>query len=149
VLFGEWCYLQHSVHYTRLPGPFIAFDIYNKRTRRFASAAERNRRLRGLGIPVVRQLARRAFQSKEEVLALLERQSAYSDGFVEGTYLRIDAAETEAGATNTRRGKVVRPDFIQGCADGHWLGKEPVRNVMRADLWVDELEGLDEDEEAP
>lgn len=143
VLFGEWCYLQHSVAYTKLPGHFVAFDIFNKRTKSFCSVAERNRRLGGLGIPVVRQLARQAFTCKEQILALLERQSAYADGFVEGTYLRIDTAE-EAGTTNTLRGKVVRPDFIQGCSDGHWLGKEPVKNVVRPDLWTDEAAEGDE-----
>ena len=32
VLFGEWCLARHSVPYTRLPGYFIAFDIYSKRS---------------------------------------------------------------------------------------------------------------------
>jgi len=90
VLFGEWCVAKHSCAYTKLPGYFIAFDIYNKRTATFASARERNRRLAGLGIPVVRTLARRTFASAAELLELLEMTSAYSDGFVEGAYLRID-----------------------------------------------------------
>merc|ERR1712146_658936 len=47
VLFGEWVAVRHSVAYTKLPGPFIAFDIYNKATRTFASAAERDRRMAG------------------------------------------------------------------------------------------------------
>lgn len=131
MLYGEWCAARHSVAYSRLPGLFLAFDIYDKRTRAFASAAERGRRLAGLGIPVVRQLARRAFGSREELLALLEMQSAYADGFVEGAYLRIDGD----GATNAARGKIVRADFIQGCEDGHWMSKELVRNGVRPDLW--------------
>ena len=28
VLFGEWCYSKHSIHYTRLPDYFLAFDMY-------------------------------------------------------------------------------------------------------------------------
>lgn len=132
VLFGEWVAALHSVRYTTLPGHFLAFDIYNKRTRSFASVDERDRRLRGMGIPVVRTLARRSFASKDELLALLEEQSAYADGFVEGSYLRID---DEGG--NVRRGKIVRPDFIQGCGEGHWLSKEPVKNGVRPDLWLD------------
>ena len=132
VLFGEWVAALHSVRYTTLPGYFLAFDIYNKRTRSFASVDERDRRLRGMGIPVVRTLARRSFASKDELLALLEEQSAYADGFVEGSYLRID---DEGG--NVHRGKIVRPDFIQGCGEGHWLSKEPVKNGVRPDLWLD------------
>jgi len=134
VLFGEWLAVRHTVGYTRLPGLFVAFDIYDKRTRSFASAEERNRRLRGLGIPIVRPLARRRFGSQEELLALLEEQSAYADGFVEGAYLRIDD-EAADGTTNVARGKIVRPDFIQGCDDGHWLSRTAEWNGVRPDLW--------------
>ena len=143
VLFGEWCALRHSVPYSRLPGPFIAFDIYNKRTRTFASVAERNRRLRGLGIPIVRQIARRRFHSAKELLALLDEHSAYGEGLVEGAYLRIDALTDEGGTTNCVRGKIVRPDFIQGCGDGHWLSKEPIKNGIRPELWDEPAEEED------
>jgi len=151
VLYGEWCHAQHSCKYTTLPGHFIAFDIYNKRTASFASAAERNRRLRGLGIPVVRTLARRTFANIADLLTLLEMTSAYSDGFVEGTYLRIDsdqpggaegggaAAAAAAGGTgvNVLRGKIVRPDFIQGIED-HWQSSDLVKNGVRPDLWSED-----------
>ena len=153
VLFGEWCTAVHSCRYTRLPGPFVAFDIYNKRTRTFASAAERARRLAGLGIPVVRTIARRPFSSKEELLELLETQSAYSDRFVEGAYLRIDsdagvgaageepaataaAAAARSASNNVLRGKIVRPDFIQGIEE-HWQRQELVKQGMRPDLWME------------
>ena len=135
VLFGEWCHIVHSCVYTKLPGQFIAFDIYNKRTGTFASASERNRRLEGLGIPVVNTLARRAFSSKAELLELLESRSAYSDNFVEGAYLRIDDEEK---GVNTMRGKIVRPDFIQNINEGeHWIKGEMVKNQVRPDLWVE------------
>lgn len=137
VLFGEWCVAQHSRPYSRLPGYFIAFDIYSKRTGTFASATERARRLAGLDIPVVRTLARRAFHSAEDLLSLLEMKSVYSDGFVEGAYLRIDKGDGD-GDENARRGKIVRPDFIQGMNEGeHWQQGEFVKNVIRPDLWVD------------
>jgi len=134
VLFGEWLAVRHTVGYTTLPGLFIAFDIYNKSTRAFASVDERNRRLSGLDIPVVRQLARQAFNSQAELLALLEKTSSYATGFVEGAYLRIDNAAD--GATNSARGKIVRPDFIQGCDDGHWLNRTVEWNTVRPDLWI-------------
>jgi len=167
VLFGEWLVARHSVRYSRLPGHFVAFDIYNKRTGTFASAAERNRRLRGLGIPVVRTLARRAMNSKDDLLALLELRSGYGDGFVEGAYLRIDsdaqqeqavgeaAARLEVGAEdesapsrkvdpalprNALRGKLVRPDFIQGIED-HWMGRSIELNGLRPDLWQENDQG--------
>ena len=30
ILFGEWVYARHSVHYRRLPHYFFEFDIYDK-----------------------------------------------------------------------------------------------------------------------
>lgn len=134
VLYGEWMVAQHSVKYDRLPGYFVAFDLYNKRSRSFCSVAERNRRLEGLAIPIVRTIAKRAFTSKADLLTLLETRSAYTDGgFVEGAYLRIDEPD-EGVARNARRGKIVRPDFIQGITE-HWINAEVVKNVVRADLW--------------
>ena len=32
VLFREWLYAKHSIHYTRLPDYFLAFDLYDWRT---------------------------------------------------------------------------------------------------------------------
>ena len=29
ILFGEWMYARHSIHYTALPSYYIAFDIYD------------------------------------------------------------------------------------------------------------------------
>ena len=38
--------------------------------------------------------------------------------------------------TNALRGKIVRPDFIQGIEE-HWMGMEIVRNDVRPDLWCE------------
>ena len=67
VLFGEWLYAKHSIHYTRLPGYFMAFDIYDRVVGKFFSWRERNRRLEGSGIPIVRQIAEVALSGREEV----------------------------------------------------------------------------------
>lgn len=114
VLFGEWLWARHSVAYTKLPAYFIAFDIYNKRKGRFVSARERDRRLEGLDIPapcfqrlssslkpseVVPKLAERIFAGREELVAYLERPSAFGDGPLEGVYLRIAAPLEHFGGT--------------------------------------------------
>ena len=67
VLFGEWLYAKHSIHYTKLPGYFLAFDIYDKAESQFLSWRERNQRLEGSGIPVVRLIAEQAISGREEV----------------------------------------------------------------------------------
>ena len=67
VLFGEWLYAKHSIHYTRLPGYFMAFDIFDCKAGKFFSWRERNRRLEGSGIPVVRQIAERTLSGRDDV----------------------------------------------------------------------------------
>ena len=67
VLFGEWLYVKHSVHYTRLPGYFMAFDLYDKEAGKFYSWRERNHRLESSGIPIVRQIAETTLGGREEV----------------------------------------------------------------------------------
>ena len=42
ILFGEWCYAQHSIIYDRLPDWFLGFDIYDKRSGRFLSSGRRD-----------------------------------------------------------------------------------------------------------
>ena len=64
-------------------------------------------------------------RSRAQLLELLETPSAYYDGFVEGAYLRVDEGEH-----NCNRGKIVRPDFIQGITT-HWQSHAFVKNGLR------------------
>eukprot|EP00928_Gymnodinium_smaydae_P085518 TRINITY_DN68_c2_g1_i1.p1 TRINITY_DN68_c2_g1~~TRINITY_DN68_c2_g1_i1.p1 ORF type:complete len:773 (+),score=140.74 TRINITY_DN68_c2_g1_i1:74-2392(+) len=132
ILFGEWVWARHSVSYTRLPAYFVAFDIYNKRTGRFCSARERDRRLEGFNIPIVPRICERAFNGRGDLEQLLELQSAYSDGPLEGVYLRIDEPISQGGGLYlAKRGKVVRADFVQTIEDGgHWTHRKVERNSL-------------------
>ena len=67
VLFGEWLYAKHSIHYTRLPGLFMAFDLFDRKAGRFFSWRERNRRLEGGGIPVVRSISETTIAGRSDV----------------------------------------------------------------------------------
>lgn len=67
VLFGEWLYAKHSIHYTRLPGYFMTFDLYDCNAGKFFSWRERDRRLEGSGIPVVRQIAETMLSGRDDV----------------------------------------------------------------------------------
>lgn len=68
VLFGEWLYAKHSIHYTRLPDYFLAFDLYDRRTGVFHSSAERDRLLKDTGIMTVRTIAAAAsFGGRDDV----------------------------------------------------------------------------------
>jgi atypical dual specificity phosphatase len=135
ILFGEWVWARHSVHYNKLPAYFVAFDIYNKKEGRFVSARVRDQRLDGLGIPVVPRLNERTFSSKEDIIEFLNMTSAYGEGPLEGVYLRIDDSLEEGnGLWHKRRGKIVRSDFIQVIEEGgHWIHRDVERNQLSYD----------------
>lgn len=67
VLFGEWLYAKHSIHYTHLPGYFMAFDIYDRERSQFVSRKERDRLLGDTSIPIVRCIAERTFTGRQDV----------------------------------------------------------------------------------
>jgi hypothetical protein len=131
VLFGEWVQCMHSIHYTRLPDTFLAFDIYDRKYGRFMSRAYRDTVLRDTSIVSVPQLTSGVFSSVDELLALLDSPSQFrEEGPVEGIVCRIDDPPPEKW--NKARGKIVRPDFVQGITD-HWSKREPVKNIVRVD----------------
>lgn len=147
VLFGEWLYAKHSIHYTRLPGLFMAFDIFDKEAGKFFSWRERNRRLEGSGIPVVRLISETTITNREEVRKLLDTPSVFYDGPCEGVYLRMDEdmqqqqqqPGAEPGGSSAgqdvvppycvHRGKVVRPDFMQGIEE-QWTRQQLTKNIV-------------------
>lgn len=112
ILFGEWCYARHSIFYDRLPDWFLAFDIYDRKSRRFLSSARRDPLLEEMYISKVPILALGRF-SYSEIEKLLS-QSKLTDQPAEGIYLRIDH-----GDWLERRAKLVRPTFIQA-VEQHW-----------------------------
>ena len=112
ILFGEWCYAQHSVFYTRLPDWFLGFSIYDKQVGHFLSTGKRDTFFQEMGISKVPFLAHGYFtlSSIEELLSF----SKLGDELAEGLYLRHDQDNWLA-----QRAKLVRPDFIQSI-EQHW-----------------------------
>ena len=53
ILFGEWMYARHSVHYRQLPHFFLEFDIYDKQVAAFLSLELRMALLDGMNIETV------------------------------------------------------------------------------------------------
>ncbi|MES9906449.1 MAG: RNA ligase family protein [Sedimenticola sp.] len=112
ILFGEWCYAQHSVFYDRLPDWFLGFDVYDKRFGRFLSSERRDALFKEVCITQVPVLARGHF-AYPEIQKLLST-SKLSDQPAEGLYLRFDQDEWLG-----QRAKLVRPAFIQA-VEQHW-----------------------------
>jgi len=124
ILFGEWMALKHSIHYTALPAPFIAFDIFDLKAGRFVSAARRDAMLEGTGIPVVPNVQRGGEITREKLIEIVQtRKSSFYDGPAEGVYLRVDSEEY-----NEARCKIVRSNFLQ--SDDHWTKAAPVKNII-------------------
>lgn len=118
---------RHSIPYHKLPGYFVAFDIYDKTAERFLSRARFHGIMKGSIIPVVPTIGKRSLgpyppqnleaRFRADAIRLLESRSAFrSDGGpVEGVVLRVDGDDWLQ-----ERFKIVRSDFIAGCSDGHW-----------------------------
>lgn len=112
LLFGEWCYAQHSIFYDQLPDWFLGFDIYDKQTGRFWSASRRDKLVKELNLAQVPILAQGRFTLKE--LEGLLSKSKLGSQPAEGLYLRVEQEDWL-----TQRAKLVHPAFIQS-VDRHW-----------------------------
>ena len=130
ILYGEWCYAKHSIHYTSLPNYFLAFDIFDKFENKFYSRFKFHRIMAKTNIPTVPVIVENANYStkkelKDSLLKYLDTKSVFNDNFVEGVYIRKDDENFLV-----KRCKLVRPDFIQGI-NTHWSKMEVIKNVIK------------------
>ena len=142
ILFGEWMYARHSIHYRKLPHYFFEFDIYDKQQEAFLSLAVRSEMLEGTGICTVPVVATGALKKKElaELVGPSQFDSAFdnpttgrTDALMEGVYLR-----TEADGVVTGRAKFVRAEFVEKIKQStHWQQQTLVPNVLAegVDIW--------------
>ncbi|KAI0640248.1 ATP dependent DNA ligase [Trametes polyzona] len=114
VLYGEWLAATHSIAYGRLPDWFLAFDLYDRATGRWAPRRALEALLADTGIalvPVLREGS--AMPSEDKLREIVQTPSRFYDGPVEGVYVKV-----ERNGEVVSRGKVVRADFIAG--NEHW-----------------------------
>lgn len=112
VLYGEWLWLAHSVHYNRLPDHLVVLDLWHPESG-FADLAERAR-ARGLVVPP--RLFTGVLGSMDALLGLMGT-SRFGTAPMEGVVLRRD---------DGARCKVLRPGFVRA-GDNH-IGR--ARNVL-------------------
>jgi hypothetical protein len=143
ILYGEWLYAKHSVHYRKLPHYFFEFDIYDKDAEQFLSLETRQQMLDGTGLQTVPVL-HRGRATAEEFQALIGPSvfgSAFenpttrqTDDLMEGLYCR-----TEANGFVTGRAKMVRPEFVEKVKQSeHWQHQKMIPNLLAddADIWT-------------
>ncbi|GFI08789.1 MAG: RNA ligase family protein [Lachnospiraceae bacterium] len=122
ILFGEWCYVTHSIYYDSLPDWFVGFDVFDKKSYRFLSVKNRNQIMKQIGICFVPALGQGIF--KIEQLKGFFGKSQYSSSYCEGIYLRQDEGEFLK-----YRAKLVREDFQQRIEE-HWSKKQIRHNKI-------------------
>ena len=142
ILFGEWMYARHSIHYRQLPHYFFEFDIYSKRSKAFLCYEQRMQMLAGTGLQTVPVLHQGALTKTQ--LAKLIGPSRFdshfenpltqkADDLMEGLYFR-----TESDGHVTGRAKHVRPEFVEKIKQStHWQQQTLVPNLLHAaaDIW--------------
>ncbi len=122
ILFGEWCYAVHSVHYSALPDWFLAFDVYDRSTESFWPVDRRDELVRNLGLPLVPRFSRGRFSLKS-LLPLLGRSDLGATRG-EGLYLRVDD-----DSRSFQRAKLVSAEFTQAI-DEHWSHRAMQTNLL-------------------
>jgi len=122
ILFGEWCYAVHSLHYTRLPDWFLAFDVYDRKQGDFWPAERRNDLAHALDLALVPR--RGAGKFTLDTLKRLLSTSALSDGPAEGVYVRKERANRLV-----TRAKLVRSEFAQAIGE-HWSRRGIETNML-------------------
>lgn len=122
ILFGEWCYLKHSVFYDSLPDWFLAFDIYDKENEFFLSVKKRNKLLSETDVKTVPFITQGVFTLS--VLDSLIGKSNCGNSLMEGLYLRKDGH-----AKLIQRAKYVRSSFSQ-LIEKHWTSQRPKKNQL-------------------
>jgi len=143
ILFGEWLYARHSVHYRQLPHYFFEFDIYDKDQGVFLNLIQRLALIDGAGIETVPVLYQGEI-GREELQKLIGPSrfdsefenplTKRTDNLMEGLYLR-----TEGAGSVTGRAKFVRPEFVEKVKKSiHWQHQAMVPNLLKegAVIWL-------------
>ncbi len=142
LLFGEWLYARHTIHYRQLSHYFYEFDIYDKLQARFLTYAQRMELLSETGLQTVPVVHRGAISRKE--LPNLITPSAFEacfehpetgvvDNLMEGLYLRIESQDAVSG-----RAKFVRDEFTEKIKQSeHWQYQKMEKNLLAddVDIW--------------
>ncbi|KAG9693539.1 hypothetical protein KCU95_g7035, partial [Aureobasidium melanogenum] len=125
ILYGEWLYAKHSIHYTTLPDLFLAFDLFDTETSTFLSRDALSERLKGTNIHQVSRLEPESLDEQSLIDLVRTQKSSFYDGVIEGVYLR-----RQKDGKTIDRAKIVRSDFIAG--DEHWNRRGVVPNTFIA-----------------
>ena len=142
ILYGEWVYAKHSIHYLELTHYFFEFDIYDKHLDQFIDLQQRTELLENSSIQTV-PVVHTGSVTRNELESLVGPSvfnsqfqnplTGRTDNLVEGLYLR-----TESDGMVTGRAKFVRPEFVEKIKQSsHWQYQPMVPNQLaeNVDIW--------------
>jgi hypothetical protein len=142
ILFGEWLFARHSIHYRRLPHYFFEFDIYDKEVEDFLSLERRVALLEGINVQTV-PVIHKGSLNRDRLTSMIGPSrfdsqfenplTGQTDHLMEGLYLR-----TEADGVVSGRAKFVRSAFVEKVKQSeHWQHQAitPNRLDEDADIW--------------
>lgn len=122
-IYGEWTVALHGIRYDNLPNYFFAFDIYDHQTGCFMDTGFARKVLEDAGFIIPPLLKKGRIDKWEELDVFMEDNSPFSSlDKREGIYVKVTDGEQV-----TKRFKMVRHDFIQGC---HWSKKQLRKNTL-------------------
>lgn len=142
LMFGEWLYAKHSIHYLQLPHYFFEFDIFDKQEQSFLDFERRMELLSGSKVETVPVVHRGTitFDELKNCIAKSQFDAEFDNPFtnrndkiMEGVYLR-----TESNGVVTSRAKFVRPEFTEKVKQSsHWQYERMIPNQLckSADIW--------------
>jgi atypical dual specificity phosphatase len=113
ILYGEWMYATHSIPYTQLPDLFLVYDLFDRKAQTFVDTKILHNLLESTSLSSVPILHEGKMPADADLLAMIQRKSAFYGGRVEGVYVKV-----EVNSSVRLRGKIVRSDFIAG--NEHW-----------------------------
>lgn len=141
ILYGEWLYARHSVHYRKLPHYFFEFDIYDKDAGQFLSLEKRLSLLEGSGLFTVPVLHRGP--ASIDRLRRLIGPSAFGSQFENPTTGKVDNlmeglyCRTEANGYVSGRAKWVRTEFVEKVKQSeHWQHQAMVPNELQEGVGI-------------
>ncbi|MCB9760365.1 MAG: RNA ligase family protein [Alphaproteobacteria bacterium] len=154
IVYGEWVYAKHTIHYDRLPHYFLEFDVYDRQDAAFLSTPRRRALLAGLPLASVPVLEARAFQRLEALTDLVRpalyksprwRETLAEDALAQG--LDADRVRRETDPSPLSEGlyikweedgqvqgrfKWVRASFLTSVVESgsHWLNRPILPNRL-------------------
>lgn len=124
ILYGEWCYCQHTVYYNNLPDWFLAFGWFDRKTNKYKSWDELRELCDKIGLHTVPHLYSGYINSKDELFNFMPDPSNCGEDVGEGIVIW--------NYRQQMRGKVVRAEFQKSMdEDGHWMYKKMTYNKIK------------------